>query len=223
MRSSGQNISYPVFMKYSYGIIAETTVDGQKYRLMIQRRYTYAYEIFLRGKYDLGKLQELWSGMSRSERFKISESVRDTEGGAFERLWNIMWVLSYNSDNFNDSFLNAQRRWSTVLPFLRELISRCDSSTDVEPEWVYPRGRKNYKEESDIKCAIREFREETGISAQITFTGEQSTEKIIDEDVEYVVNYFHAVFPSSIIAETYASPYKVSQRIELSRLCWKKY
>ena len=39
-------------------------------------------------------------------------------------------------------------------------------STDqkwLEPEWGFPKGRRNYKEK-DIDCALREFEEETGYS-----------------------------------------------------------
>ena len=31
-----------------------------------------------------------------------------------------------------------------------------------EPEWGFPKGRRNYKEK-DLECALREFEEETGI------------------------------------------------------------
>jgi 8-oxo-dGTP pyrophosphatase MutT (NUDIX family) len=32
-----------------------------------------------------------------------------------------------------------------------------------EPEWGFPKGRRNYKEK-DLECALREFEEETGYS-----------------------------------------------------------
>jgi 8-oxo-dGTP pyrophosphatase MutT (NUDIX family) len=33
----------------------------------------------------------------------------------------------------------------------------------MEPEWGFPKGRRNYNEK-DIDCALREFSEETGYS-----------------------------------------------------------
>jgi 8-oxo-dGTP pyrophosphatase MutT (NUDIX family) len=33
----------------------------------------------------------------------------------------------------------------------------------IEPEWGFPKGKRNYNE-SDMDCAIREFGEETGIN-----------------------------------------------------------
>ena len=43
---------------------------------------------------------------------------------------------------------------------LETMIDECTHSWD-EPEWGFPKGRRNYNE-SDIDCALREFYEETG-------------------------------------------------------------
>ena len=43
---------------------------------------------------------------------------------------------------------------------LTTLINECSNSWD-EPEWGFPKGRRNYNE-NDIECALREFYEETG-------------------------------------------------------------
>ena len=45
---------------------------------------------------------------------------------------------------------------------LEELINK--SSTNwIEPEWGFPKGRRE-KDENDLKCAIREYIEETGLN-----------------------------------------------------------
>ena len=43
---------------------------------------------------------------------------------------------------------------------LASLIHK-SSTTWLEPEWGYPKGRRNYQEK-DLHCALREFEEETG-------------------------------------------------------------
>ena len=43
---------------------------------------------------------------------------------------------------------------------LASMIAECHQSWD-EPEWGFPKGRRNYNE-NDIDCALREFYEETG-------------------------------------------------------------
>ena len=51
---------------------------------------------------------------------------------------------------------------------LATMINECPTKWD-EPEWGFPKGKRNYNE-SDIDCALREFYEETGIkSRNMTF------------------------------------------------------
>ena len=50
---------------------------------------------------------------------------------------------------FDDNFFN-----------LEQLIQNSNTSW-TEPEWGFPKGRRNYNE-NDITCALREFTEETG-------------------------------------------------------------
>lgn len=45
---------------------------------------------------------------------------------------------------------------------LETLIDECDTAWE-EPEWGFPKGRRNYKE-NEFDCAVREFKEETGYS-----------------------------------------------------------
>ena len=51
---------------------------------------------------------------------------------------------------------------------LETLIKQADESGYVweEPEWGFPKGRRNYMEK-DFDCAIREFSEETGYSSKL--------------------------------------------------------
>ena len=52
----------------------------------------------------------------------------------------------------NDEFIN-----------LEEIVKKSNTNW-IETEWEFPKGRRNYKEK-DLDCALREFEEETGISA----------------------------------------------------------
>jgi 8-oxo-dGTP pyrophosphatase MutT (NUDIX family) len=44
----------------------------------------------------------------------------------------------------------------------------CKSESDIwrEPEWGFPKGRRNYQE-NDYECALREFQEETGYNSRL--------------------------------------------------------
>ena len=44
------------------------------------------------------------------------------------------------------------------------MIIECNQYTSWdEPEWGFPKGRRNFNE-TDLNCALREFNEETGIN-----------------------------------------------------------
>jgi 8-oxo-dGTP pyrophosphatase MutT (NUDIX family) len=47
---------------------------------------------------------------------------------------------------------------------LETMINECPTKWD-EPEWGFPKGKRNYNE-SDVDCALREFYEETGIKTR---------------------------------------------------------
>ena len=68
-------------------------------------------------------------------------------------------------DKFNQLrkgiYINRRYHNGNSLNFtLESLINECPNSWN-EPEWGFPKGRRNYNE-NDIECALREFYEETG-------------------------------------------------------------
>jgi 8-oxo-dGTP pyrophosphatase MutT (NUDIX family) len=86
----------------------------------------------------------------------------------FATIWNYLW--NYNTNNlyrneeklskikFNKlkcGFVNILESYT-----LKDLVDLCDKKYD-EPEWGFPKGRRNYHEK-DIVCGLREFEEETG-------------------------------------------------------------
>lgn len=166
----------------SYGIICykaeydpDTNSVCPKY-LMVQRKDSLCYVEFIRGKYDLqnrGYLQKLLSSMTPVERDKLRHHD-------FDHLWNSMWCRSLhspeeNTKNFNKEFKEAKEKFETLQKgyyllgggnekthvSLQELLA-CTQAEFEETEWGFPKGRRNINE-NDIACAIREFREETGI------------------------------------------------------------
>ena len=94
------------------------------------------------------------------------------------------------------------------------------TTTWQEPEWGFPKGRRDYQEK-DIDCAIREFEEETGYS------------KTHIKIVENVIPYEEIFFGSNYKA--YKHKYYLAymkdhidilnkfQRSEVSKLEWKTY
>ena len=139
--------------------------------LMVQRRDSLAYVEFLRGKYRLDNVRyisHLLRGMTCEELARLRKL-------SFDELWTQLWTGA--SRNFvkeqiesdaklthlkNGYILNGKdnKRDTITLDSLITNISDIDCLP--ETEWGFPKGRRNLME-SDKACAIREFREETGI------------------------------------------------------------
>ena len=132
--------------------------------LIIKRKDSLAFIDFMRGKYimeDKIYILNLLNNMSINERTFLLEND-------FATIWNYLW--NYNTNNlyrneeklskikFNKlkcGFVNILESYN-----LKDLVDLCDKKYD-EPEWGFPKGRRNYHEK-DIVCGLREFEEETG-------------------------------------------------------------
>ena len=176
-----KSCNHPVI---SYGIICytlfydmEANIVYPKY-LMVQRKDSLSYVEFIRGKYDIQNrsyLLKLFSNMTNEERDKIRHTAK------FDILWANMWCRGKNEKENNKNFVRelqeAMNKFNalkngifivlqnetneTVMFNLDYLL---DNTTPVytETEWGFPKGRRNINED-DLSCAIREFKEETGV------------------------------------------------------------
>lgn len=162
--------------------------------LLIQRKDSLNFVEFVRGKYmpnDLNYLINMIKNMTISEQMKLLNF-------SFEELWKNVWGRSSKTHrNDYEISLNKYNQISKLLPKLIEE----NPSQWKEPEWGFPKGRRN-EHESDLHCAIREFEEETNIH--------KNTFKILDNilpvsetffgsnHVHYCHKYYLAVFDSQV-------------------------
>jgi 8-oxo-dGTP pyrophosphatase MutT (NUDIX family) len=137
----------------SFGIVCfRITPENKKEYLLVQRKDSLGYVDFLRGKYnELNdfQLRNIINEMTEEEKNNILHC-------SYNELWDKLWNKpnekyelkkkeKYNYIKTNKSFLfNNNIKWE-------------------EPEWGFPKGRRNFKEK-DIDCGLREFEEETGYS-----------------------------------------------------------
>jgi 8-oxo-dGTP pyrophosphatase MutT (NUDIX family) len=133
--------------------------------LMIKRRHTLGYLEFMRGKYSLDNpegIQYLFKQMIKSE-------IEDIGTQEFDELWDNMWGKgkSYKNNEYYESkskfySLKTMGKDDDVennLDFyIKNIVPLWQSQ-----EWGFPKGRRGFYE-TDLKCAIREFKEETGMS-----------------------------------------------------------
>ncbi len=145
----------------STGIILVSKKNDQLYYLMIRRKDTLGYVDFLRGRYTQSNqyhLKKIIYEMTTTEQQNLLTYP-------FQTLWKQLWSI----DSISDSQYKQEQKQSDYKfnelkknDTLAKLI-KINTSNWKEPEWGFPKGRRNYLEK-DIDCALREFEEETGIS-----------------------------------------------------------
>ena len=136
--------------------------------LLIRRKNSLNYVEFIRGKYDINNLDYL----EKSINFITVEERSMIQKSTFEDLWMDMWNEKniINNSEFNESKekfyllkkgIYIKKNDINIYFSLDKLIKEVIFNFK-EPEWGFPKGRRNLKEKN-IECAKREFEEETNI------------------------------------------------------------
>ena len=153
----------------SIGIILyQNTLNGVKY-LNICRKDSLGYVEFIMGKYQLynkSYINNIINEMTIQEKNKILNHD-------FEYLWTELWGEYRTKNQYKLEKTKSHEKYKKLKEGIHminkqpsySLESLIKESTThwIEPEWGFPKGRRNYLE-TDIKCGLREFEEETGIS-----------------------------------------------------------
>ena len=208
----------------SIGIICFRYNNNKVEYLMIRRKETLGFIEFMRGKYAIQNkefLLNLLRQMTNQEKDKLLN--RD-----FETLWKEIWCDSdtqmkykYEENTSNEKF-NLLREGITYKSENYTLKSLIEESKEVhaydEPEWGFPKGRRNYNE-NDYDCAVREFCEETGFSSKLL----HNLQNIVPYDENFTgsnfKSYKHKYFimymkyENSLVMNNY-------QKSEVSKMQW---
>jgi len=186
--------------------------------LMIRKKNSYYFVLFVYGKYNIKDkfyIKYMFKNMTFEEKISIMKLN-------FIELWNKIHVKqTYNTRDYNkykkifdDNFLNNK-------PFLLSLINKTESSDTL---WDIPKGRIE-KEETELDCAIREFKEETNIDIKdykIYANSKPVKEVYIDNNVKYVHYYFIAKLKNNK-ADSYIDYFNINQLKEVSKIKWISY
>ncbi len=184
--------------------------------LLIKRKDSLRFVDFVRGKYNISDetyLKQLFSNMTISEREFLSTTT-------FDDLWKHVWgtasVRNYKNDYENSREKFEKLKETSLKRLLDETIS-----VWTEPEWGFPKGRRNPRE-SDEDCAIREFEEETGIMRS-SFKIIKNIDPIVesfyaDNGVNYCHKYLLAqMHPSVQFSKIDMNPH---MEREIGDICW---
>ena len=138
----------------SFGIICFrlSPQTNQVEYLMIRRKDSLGYVDFLRGKYNQHNdfhLRNIIHEMTLKE-------IHDILNYDYPYLWNQLW--NKNDEKYDKKNME---KFNYIKTMKRELLEEHIANAWDEPEWGFPKGRRNAKE-NDYDCSIREFEEETG-------------------------------------------------------------
>lgn len=218
----------------SYGIICFRLVNNQIQYVLVQRKDSLSYIEFLRGKYALNQKQyimKLVSNMTEMERHKLMH-------GDFADLWRTLWQVE-KSRSFQKEFLEAKIKYDILKSgyILRSgnastwfnLKSAINNTKNLitEPEWGFPKGRRNINED-DYACATREFKEETNIPMKhVSMLNIQPFEEIFSgtNHVRYRHVYYLAIYNPSCtsVQDVIVNPHNRSQCREIQAVKWMPY
>jgi len=144
----------------SYGVIC---INSDNKILMIRRKDSLSYIEFIRGKYDVDDthyILKLLNGCSIEERQGLLHHT-------FDELWATLWFIGIHDKPQTDRMVREYKQSKHNFNLLQEgnlknIIDQCNLSYNT-PEWEFPKGRRS-SHETNMKCAIREFEEETDLS-----------------------------------------------------------
>ncbi len=191
--------------------------------LMIKRKHSLGFVEFMRGKYPVNNYEYLiniFNEMTIYERKMISKST-------FAELWNYLWGEQIGIQYRGEEKTSQEKYDSLQLgiehqkkKYNLETILNESKSEWNDPEWGFPKGRRNYQEK-DLNCALREFEEETGYVK----TNVQLVQNIIPYEEIFtgsnMKSYKHKYFVCHI--DPQVNPINMFQETEVSDVKWLTY
>jgi 8-oxo-dGTP pyrophosphatase MutT (NUDIX family) len=124
--------------------------------LIVRRKHSLGYIEFIRGRYETNNLETIYHLI----RQMTPDEIKDIKTKEFKELWEEVWKKT----SYNKLYIKEMEESIEKFNFLKKnniLDEKLKNDYD-EPEWGFPKGRRN-PNEKNLKCALREFWEETSI------------------------------------------------------------
>jgi 8-oxo-dGTP pyrophosphatase MutT (NUDIX family) len=188
--------------------------------MMICRKKTLGYVDFVRGKYSTHSSAHI---INLIDEMTVQEK-KDLLTKSFDELWKDLWGV--HPDQGSETGI-AKEKLAHLLEgvmiegkkvTLAELI-QSNTSTWTEPEWGFPKGRRNNCE-TDCMCALREYEEETGYDRKDL----NLIKNIMPYEEVFIGSNYKSYKHKYFIARSKGSaPKKPIQYSEVSKLEWFTY
>ena len=189
--------------------------------LMIRRKHTLGLIDFIRGKYSVYNRYYI-SNMIYQMTNEEKELLKTKE---FEDIWFNVWGKTANFSHYKNEETVSKEKFYQLkhgingLYTLADLVDASPTKWE-EPEWGFPKGRRNYNE-TDLDCSVREFNEETGYNLNKTsIVHNISPFEEIFCGSNYK-SYKHKYFLTQMEFEE--SEPAIQESNEISQIQWKSY
>ena len=198
----------------AYRIIPQT---NEIQYLMIRRKDTLGYIDFMRGKFPVLQKQYIMNmllQMTMDERNRLRQrtiqylSIDDTTKDIYikDKIQQLMNGISEGNIRYD----------------MLSLLDEADTiSVWIEPEWGFPKGRRN-TQEKDYDCALREFSEETGYNISVL----NNIRNIVPFEEIFIGSnykaYRHKYYLMNMLYH-HSLSFKTFQKSEVSGMEWKTY
>jgi len=193
-----------ISVKKSYGILLckINLITNKPEILLVHKRYTYAYSMFIHGKYSR---PNIWPKSSMSFIINLLnqmtlEELLDIWSLDFKQMWYRIWLNNCNTELYKRKY--AKYYASFIKQDNGELIRKTIQQIKNYNVllWEVPKGRPLDSSESDIICAIREVKEETGLTKK-DYTILPNVKRYINYislGTRYICTYYIALINPSI-------------------------
>jgi len=191
--------------------------------LLVQRKYSLGYIVLMKGKWNINDregLIDIFQQMTPSEIKGLLEYGKSCDG--FDMLWKEFWTnkthRKYELNYLKNKFSSLVNHKSWNLEFYCSLVKSVNT-----PEWGFPKGRRMYKEDN-LNCAIREFREETGlVNVNILKKVKTLQEDMIGTNGEEYRHIYHIGFVNENTEVKHNPSVVESHKCEIGNVGWMSY
>ena len=208
----------------SYGVILYRRYENTEEieYLVICRRHSFGFIEIMRNHFELTNMAYLHSlaeEMTELEKYLILNEP-------FEVIWEHLYIQESEVLKHEKEFMDAKIKFERLVnsSLFREIISGAKNKWK-EPEWGFPKGRKD-KHESTLTCAKREMFEETGVKSNnyiISNSVAPIKETFRGTDDRLYCHLYYVAETHDLQMEVGVDETNIVQSREISQVKWASY